>query len=246
MSNKMEKGDYIVYVDESGDHGTENIDRDYPIFVLSFCCFHIEEYISSAVPALQRFKFKYFGHDQVILHEHDIRKQGGSFQFLRKDRNLRESFLSDVAELVQDTSFDIISVVVDKQKLRSQYQEPYDPYHLSIRFGMERLLEFLLQKKQEGKQIHIVFEKRGKKEDNELELEFRRICDGNHQFGYKQIDFTKVKFRSFFVDKRSNSCGLQLADLTARPIGLNYLRPKQQNRAYEIISRKIHRNKLFP
>jgi hypothetical protein len=242
----MQKGDYIVYVDESGDHGIETIDQDYPIFVLSFCCFRIEDYIGVAVPELQCFKFNYFGHDQVILHEHDIRKQSGTFAFLRKDRHLREQFLKDVAGLVVNTPFDIVSVVVDKAKLKGQYQEPFNPYNLGLRFGLERLLDFLLIRDQEGKQIHIVFEQRGKKEDIELELEFRRICDGNHQFGYKRIDFSKIKFRSFFVDKRTNSCGLQLADLTARPIGLSYLRPGQKNRAFEVISKKIFQHKVFP
>jgi hypothetical protein len=242
----MQKGDFIIYVDESGDHGIETIDQDYPIFVLSFCCFRIDDYINKAVPKLQKFKFNYFGHDQVILHEHDIRKQNGTFNFLRKDRELRKQFLKDVAGLVVDTPFDIISVVVDKQKLKKQYQVPYNPYNLGLRFGLERLLDFLMIRGQEGKQIHIVFEQRGKKEDAELELEFRRICDGNHQFGYKQIDFNKIRFRSFFVDKRTNSCGLQLADLTARPIGLSYLRSNQKNRAFEVISEKIFRHKVFP
>lgn len=241
----MHKGDFIVYVDESGDHGIESIDRDYPIFVLSFCCFRIEDYINKAVPKLQRFKFNYFGHDQVILHEHDIRKQNGTFAFLRKDRQLREQFLKDVASLVVDTPFDIISVVVDKQKLKLKYPEPYNSYNLGLRFGLERLLDYLLVRNQARKQIHIVFEQRGKREDDELELEFRRICDENDQFGYKKIDFNKIRFRSFFVDKRTNSCGLQLADLTARPIGLSYLRPGQKNRAFEVISEKIFRHKLF-
>jgi hypothetical protein len=30
----MDFSDYIVYVDESGDHGLVNIDTQYPIFVL--------------------------------------------------------------------------------------------------------------------------------------------------------------------------------------------------------------------
>ncbi len=30
----MKKSDYIIYVDESGDHGLKNINKDYPIFVL--------------------------------------------------------------------------------------------------------------------------------------------------------------------------------------------------------------------
>jgi len=30
-------GDYIVYIDESGDHGMGRIDPGYPIFVLACC-----------------------------------------------------------------------------------------------------------------------------------------------------------------------------------------------------------------
>lgn len=242
-----EKGDYIVFVDESGDHGLQNIDPDYPIFVLSFCCFKIEEYVSKAVPKIQEFKFKYFGHDQVILHEHHVRKQKGHYGFLRRDKKLRTQFLSDVAALVTDTPFKIISVVIDKSKLTNQYARPFNPYHLSLRFGLERLLQFFMSEDQEGKSIHIIFEKRGKKEDEALELEFRRICDGNQQFGYVVYDFRNaITFKAIFADKKSNSCGLQIADLTARPIGLNYLRPNQRNRAFEIISEKIYQHKQFP
>ena len=32
-------GKYIVYVDESGDHGMQSIDEQYPVFVLAFCVF---------------------------------------------------------------------------------------------------------------------------------------------------------------------------------------------------------------
>lgn len=31
--------DYIVYVDESGDHSLDSINSEYPLFVLSFCIF---------------------------------------------------------------------------------------------------------------------------------------------------------------------------------------------------------------
>jgi hypothetical protein len=37
------------------------------------------------------------------------------------------------------------------------------------------------------------------------------------------------------IGKISNSTGLQIADLKARPIGIKILRPQQPNRAYEII-----------
>ena len=66
--------DYIVFADESGDHGLDKIDAGYPVFVLAFCIFRKQHYIDEVVPALQRLKVRHFGHDQVVLHERDIRK----------------------------------------------------------------------------------------------------------------------------------------------------------------------------
>jgi hypothetical protein len=83
----------------------------------------------------------------------------------------------------------------------------------------------------------VLVECRGKKEDAELELEFRRIRDG-----------ANLRMRAMscielvFIDKKANSTGLQLADLTARPIGLRCLRPDQPNRAYDIIEPKLRRS----
>ena len=79
----------------------------------------------------------------------------------------------------------------------------------------------------------MVVECRGKKEDAELELEFRRICDGDNQ-GNRQLPFSIV-----FADKKTNLTGLQLADLVARPVGLNYIRPKQANQAFALLKKKF-------
>lgn len=50
MSNGF--SDYLVFVDESGDHGLEAIDAGYPIFVLAFCVIRKEDYVSVLTPAL--------------------------------------------------------------------------------------------------------------------------------------------------------------------------------------------------
>ncbi len=68
--------DYIVYVDESGDHGLMSIDPQYPVFVLVFCVFKKQNYLST-VKKVQKFKFDNFGHDLVVLHESDIRRDRG-------------------------------------------------------------------------------------------------------------------------------------------------------------------------
>jgi hypothetical protein len=53
-------------------------------------------------------------------------------------------------------------------------------------------------------------------------------------------------FEIIFADKKTNSIGLQVADLIARPIGLQTLRPDQPNRAYEIIRPKVFDRYVFP
>ena len=49
-------------------------------------------------------------------------------------------------------------------------------------------------------------------------------------------------FEIVFADKKTNSAGLQLADLTARPIGRYVLDRGQPNRAWDIIEPKIRRS----
>ena len=86
--------DYMVFVDESGSPGMGNIDPHYPLFVLAFFIVKKSDYTTQIAPALQQFKFQHFGHDQVILHERDIRKDLGDFAFL-KTPALKDAFLGE-------------------------------------------------------------------------------------------------------------------------------------------------------
>ena len=226
---------YIDYVDESGDHGLKTIDPHYPVFVLVFCIFKKDEYINTTMPLLKTFKFKHFGHDQTILHETDIRKDRGNFAFL-KSKTIKEAFLEELTDIVQKSPFVLISTVIKKELYRLRYSKPENPYHVALRYGMERVFYYLSEQQADFGNTHIVVEKRGKVEDDELELEFRRVCDG---FNYLQ---QPLPFELVFADKKSNSTGLQLADLIARPIGLHVLKPDQDNRAFAIIDDKFYRN----
>lgn len=231
----MDFSDYIVFVDESGDHGLLNIDANYPVFVLSFCLFRKQDYVDSTVPALQNFKLSHFGHDQVILHERDIRKDIGSFAFL-KDRESKKRFLDELTKIVAAQNFTLITAIIDKKKYAERYHEPDNPYHIALGFGLERTFYYLRSLGVANARTHVLVEARGKKEDDELELEFRRICDGGN-YENEQLPFDVV-----FVDKKSNCGGLQLADLVARPMGVRYLRPEQGNRAFDVLEGKLYSN----
>lgn len=227
--------DYIVFVDESGDHGLGNIDPSYPMFVLALCVFRKKDYIDFVCPMVQRFKFKYWGHDSVVLHEHDIRKPSGPYGFLFNPVQ-RALFLDDLNALIETAPFTLIASVVRKNDLKQTYTLPGNPYNLSLEFGLERLYKFLQSCGQADRMTHVVVERRGRREDAELELEFRRICDGAN-FMRRRLCMDIV-----MSSKESNAPGMQLADLMARPIGIKALRPTQPNRAYEILQAKFRRS----
>lgn len=230
----MTHSDYIVYVDESGDHSLDTLNAEYPLFVLSFCIFRKDNYALTMTPAGRQLKFATFGHDMVILHEIDIRKKKGAFAKLGKEP--REHFLNALTDIIAATDFKLVAVVIDKHKLKTRYSTPEHPYHLAMGFGLERIYRYMKALGQGDRLVYLVCEARGAKEDAELELEFRRIRDGRNFFN------KVLPFELIIADKKTNSEGMQLADLTARPIGLSILRPGQDNRAMAVLEKKFCRD----
>lgn len=224
--------DWIVYVDESGDHGLSSIDPTYPIFVLVFVLFRKNTYINRFVPALGALKFRLFGHDGVILHEREIRKVLGPFVLLR-DPDKKEQFIEEIGSIVERTPHEVLATVHDKRRMVGTTDTIEHLYHQALRFGLERLHERLSGEENYHGVTHVVCEARGAKEDRELEAAFESVCAGHNAIE------EPLPFRLVVTDKRANSAGLQLADLMARPVGLHVLRPEQPNRAFEFIREKL-------
>lgn len=229
---KQDFSDFIVYVDESGDHSLTSVDENYPVFVLAFCIFYKEHYRTKIVPEIQKLKFDYFGHDLAILHEREIRKELGDFTIFTSKEE-KNTFLQRLSEIIGKHNFVLAACVIEKQKLQNKQKEIH-PYHFSLTHCLETLYEFVKEKGQEDKLTFVAVESRGKKEDKDLEIEFRRICDGENKFK-KNLPFS-IKI----IDKKTNSTGLQLADLVARPIGQHILLPKQSNQAFELLKAKFY------
>lgn len=228
-------GDYVVYVDESGDQSLSSVDPQYPMFVLAFCMFPVGSYIDSLVPRVQRLKFRFFGHDMVILHEHEIRKSKPPFDVLM-DASVRAPFMEELSAIVAEERFGIVASVIQKTPFVNRRGATTNPYHVALEFGLERVYMQLQQRGQRGRRVRVIFESRGKAEDAALELEFRRILDSTRLRGMSEtLDF-------MIVSKKCNSAGLQIADMVARPIGLHVLRPDQHNRAWEGLKPHIARS----
>lgn len=224
-------GDYIVFVDESGDQSLKSVNANYPVFVLSFCIFEKTHYYTHVVPEILRFKFDFFGSDIPILHEREIRKREGDFNILMRD-DIRSEFFDRLNQIMVESEYTVVSSLIDKRKY-SHFNAPDNPYSIGTQFGVERVFYEMQERGQRGRRIPIVFESRGGNEDRTLEREFEKMVN---QSG---IDGLKGMFDFHCVRKKANLPGLQLADLVARPIGVHYLHPEQRNRAWEMLLPKM-------
>ncbi len=122
---------YVVYVDESGDHSLASVDADYPVFVLALCIFNKRHYAEKIIPAVEKLKFNYFGHDSVVLHENEIRKQKGDFAFL-SHLPTRAAFMGRMTSIMEASNFILIACVVDKTRLKGGPGLTSNPYHIAL------------------------------------------------------------------------------------------------------------------
>ena len=226
--------DYIVYLDESGDHSLDVIDRQYPIFVLSACVFRKADYSAVVVPSFLNLKFRFFGHDMVVLHSRDIRKAQGPFAILQ-NAQVRQDFLAAINTAVANAPFTLVTAIIDKRRLTRQSDRSDNPYEIALTFCMERVFNHLRSLQQHQASTPLIVECRGKKEDADLELSFRRTAQGANAHGLSLL------FEIVFADKKTNSTGLQLADLVSHPIGRQHLNPAQPNQAYGVVEPKFLR-----
>ena len=58
---------YLVFVDESGDHYLNNYPKEFPMFVLAFVIISKDEYCDNLLPRFTRLKLKYFPDVSTIL-----------------------------------------------------------------------------------------------------------------------------------------------------------------------------------
>ncbi len=72
---------YYFFLDETGDHGLDFIDKNFPLFLLCGCLLR-EDHLAKLEKEVNAFKLKYFKTANVVLHSREIRRCEGSFQIL--------------------------------------------------------------------------------------------------------------------------------------------------------------------
>jgi len=237
----------IAFLDECGDHSLDRIDRDFPLFVLSLVLVKRDEYREPILPRINEFKLRYWDHEGVNLHSRDIRKAKGPFRILQHPVR-RQEFMKELSDLMASLPYELFVVGIRKQELRDRYFEADNPYQLALKFVMERLVYYM--EKHDRVALPLVLEGRGKSENNELKATLYDVTSRGTEYVSKER-FQQRRFPHEFHDKRENIVGIQLADLCAYPSARKILRPRQENRAFEIVEKHIYGGsgwgwKVFP
>lgn len=224
---------YTIFVDESGTDNLKNFKDDDRYFVLAFCIFDKNYYSQEAVPKFQKLKFDTFGHDQKIIHGYDMMNCIGDFECLQ-DPKIKHVFLNRLTEIIESTNFILISTVIDKKSLLEKYVIAQNPYELALKYSLERVQNFLQERNQEDRKTHILVESRDNRSNEKLEKAFLKIKNGEN---WHQSTFS---FEIEFVNKKSNSTGLQIADLVAEPIRCKFLRPEKSHQNFKSLENKFY------
>ena len=238
-------GDYVVFVDESGDANLESIDPRFPMLNLVFSIIRKDHYFDYLVPTLNHLKIDFFGQTDIILHESDMRRKTGAFSVL-EDATIHQRWMRALLDWIDHSEVAIISACIDKIALPRRYVNPFDPYDLAIRFCLERTRQFLAAQQQHDQQTQIIFESRGKREDKAAQIEFEQILTQANPLGHHLPDFSRFTLESLFIAKKANLAGHQFCDLVARPLAKWSFQRQSHQRPMQIIEPKLIAHKVFP
>lgn len=227
---------YTMYLDESGDANFNKINEDYPILCIAGCVFESQHYSCVFEPKFHQLKRDFFSSEKVILTSRKIRRRAFECEIFQ-DKNLLYRFYDALGNLLSQSEFIIISTVIFKKPYsKNILSEHENPYHLSIKFIMERFQYFLQQEHGYGE---IIPESRGRDQDNELTEKYALLHTNGSEFVRK---FDRLKPKCHCKAKAENISGQQIADLSAYPIGSKYLFPCRIHPAYESIRNKFYKN----
>jgi hypothetical protein len=227
---------YFLFLDESGDHGLAKFDPDFPVFLLCGVLVREDEY-ESIRQNINKLKHSIWGNKEVIFHSRDIRKCEKEFQKLF-DLDIKKTFYEELNNIVATSNYNIIASAIQKEKFVQKFGKLEDDiYEIALSFVVEQAI-VALQKINPQSELAIVIERRGKKEDKQLDDHFQKIQGaGTGILSSEEVKLFSLSFT--FRNKKENINGLQLADLVAYPLARNIIEPNRANPAFDVLENKI-------
>jgi len=209
-----------LFIDEVGNSDLDGSAEDDNVRYLSLTgvTTSVERHRRVFEPAAEAAKALIPGHtpqNPVILHRREIMQREKRFACLN-DPELRARFDTALLDLIGQRKYIANTVQIDKRAHLNQYGVwHFDPYHYCLRCMIERYVLYLRRHKLQG---DVWIEPRYKKADKKLKASYQRIWEeGTEHIPAKTVQAYLLSKDIKFAEKKTNTVGLQLADLLAHP-----------------------------
>ena len=159
---------YYLFIDESGDHGLTMVNPNFPVFLLCGIVISLENYeiIENEISLLKK---SIWGEKDVYFHSKDIRKCENEFKVLF-DLEVKKRFYEGLNLILSKNHYSIIASAIRKDEYIKKFGKLSDDvYEIALSFIIERSIFYLDGLKTEKNDLEIIIEKRGRKEDKNLE-----------------------------------------------------------------------------
>ena len=244
----------IIFFDENGSSSAlksikkaiakgESINEDRRYFTLTACIFEADKYFT-AVKSLRRLVKKFWGNadEPVVFHTREIQKRLGYFNFGNDEKY--QEFMTALSKAIKYVECEIISITFDLLSYVTQYYQ-HDPYGVAF----DIILGTAMFNIKEDDNVAIVFEARGKKEDDNLNEHILKVIN---KYGTQTVPANELQkhFKDIFFnpkiseDKSIVYHGTDIADLCSYPF-YRYMRFGTIGKDFEIVVKKLAGYKQF-
>lgn len=241
---------YVMFIDETGIPEKEGpFTVTGVIFEYKYSFDNLEAGTTCKLKKeLMDFKLDCFNNKNIHFHLKDI--ASGSHDF-SKEKGIEKSqlirFWNNLPDFLSRLDFKIISVTVNKKKLRDFYHTPKDPYVVAFSHIMESFYSFI--NNEEVESARIILEARDDFKNLKIQKAFFDIF--NSGTTHMDIDIARSKIKGFrFEDKQVGLAGLEIADLVCNPLsrvrrGLVEANPRsifygKENKIFNALRDKIY------
>ena len=208
---------YQLYLDEILPNGP----LEY--FCLAGIAIEDTEYVNSLVPDIKRIKNEYFGNENIVLHDFDMKAKVSGFRRLNNAAH-RKGFWGEIQGQFQKHDFTVFSVCIHEKDLKALYPNMRDKYFISLQVIIENYVHFLHSKGATG---NMFIESRTPKQDSQLQNHFHTLKATGTLF-YENNALQDYLGTISFPSKGDNIIGLQIADLIPNPLNRELSSMKQK------------------
>jgi len=177
-----------AFMDESGTKDYKRLIKlknlnQWPIYLpdtnpqnpnyFSLICILINGFdlINKFIPSIKKIKYQLYNDENIVLHLSDMISAKNSFSKYLNNPELFKNDLEKIVKSIEDITFYIFIIHIDKVKMLNTYIKPAVPYEFGPTLIMERIGKFFKNKMSNYEKriiLRVWFESR--KKENDLEL----------------------------------------------------------------------------